>query len=133
MMYAGIIAGAILLVLVLSTVFYSFKHDKVVTPSSVKIETRTLEVADKSDKVKLEAIERKVFEKADRVKQMASQRTKTAIMKVPIRLAAAAAPSIPASSLAIERTSNADPMNESSVLKSISNKVEHVKRLSQDF
>jgi ABC-type lipoprotein release transport system permease subunit len=128
MMYAGIIAGAFLAVLVFLTVIYAFKRDKKVVTTSVTVESCVLEVVDKSDKIKVEALEREVFKKADKVKQMASQRTKTAVMKAPVRIVGSSF--VPTS---IERVSDTDPLNESSVSKTISNKVEHVKRLSQDF
>lgn len=133
MMYVGIIAGALLAVLVFSTIFYTFRHDKKIAKPVVETHACVLEVADKSDKIKVEAIEREVFKKADKVKQMASQRAKTAIMKAPVRVSVevSAMPAVPPP--AIERTPDMDPLNESSVLKSISNKVEHVKKLSQDF
>lgn len=136
MMYVGIIAGALLVALVFSTVFYSFKSDK---PKVIetKRDSCTLELRDQSDKIELEAVERRVFKKAEEVRQIATEQVNTKVIRIgpgslPIAIVGAAAPAPEPDSQSLE-DSDRDPMNETAFLKSISNKVDHVKKLSQDF
>lgn len=154
---ASIAAGLLLAITVFSIVVASkgVKHAGPRLGKEIQVD-----LGNNVQKAEINAIEHDVFQKAEQVRTMAETRAIRNMVvrkeaparkkvevdesrfvrlceRIPVAPAAAspAAPPSPAPAIepAPEQEQTSDPMNETSFLKIIANKVEHVKKLSQDF